>query len=200
MRLWNMADQVHRGFGLSGQFGRRPVSHYMHKEHVRLVKEEVVVKRRHLDSVIEERRHDWVDFVLEQHHISDHDVFTAVALCHGQPATEAEGRGGGHTIHGDLHIVSRDVDLEDIRFVVPLLAERLQYLLVFDRHLLSFGRNGQSQGRKRRYHRTSCRELPFHFSFLLLFLAKSLHWLETVKSSNAMTLSALVHSPIFPVV
>jgi hypothetical protein len=47
---------------------------------------------------------------------------------------------GCDSIDGDLQVVARDVDLEDIFLQVTLLAERFHGLIVFRRHLLAVGR------------------------------------------------------------
>jgi hypothetical protein len=59
-----------------------------------------------------------------------------IALRHRDPAAESERRRCGHAGNRHLHIVSRDVDLEDLILEVALLAEESQYLLIVGGYLL----------------------------------------------------------------
>ena len=78
----------------------------------------MVVGRRHLEPVVEESRHDRIDFFLQQHKAAHHDVVSAITFGHGEPSAKAEGSGHGEVVDGDVNVISRNIDLQHIRPVV----------------------------------------------------------------------------------
>ena len=118
---------------------------HVHVEDARLLPEEVIVNGRHVQAVVEQRRHDRVDLVLCEHQIAHHDVHAAGTLGHGHPPAEAE-RGRCYRVgDGDAEIAPRDVDLEHIGFEVALLAECREHLLVLCRNILRLHRRPQRE-------------------------------------------------------
>src|SRR5215831_15618895 len=108
----------------------------MHKEDSRLIPKEVIVQSGDLNAVFKEPRHDFIYLALRKDEITHDDVFATITFLHGEPTPESEG--SRDSITGNLHfqVIPRNVHLQDIHFVVPLLTDDLQHLLVVARHLL----------------------------------------------------------------
>ena len=118
----------------------------VHVEDARLLPKEVVMKRGDIQTVVEQRRHDRIDFVLRQHQIAHHHVHPTRAFGHRDPAAEPEWRRRLHVRHGDAKVVARNIDLEHVRLVVALLAKRGEHLLVLGRNVLrKRGRRAQQE-------------------------------------------------------
>jgi hypothetical protein len=108
----------------------------MQIEDARLFPKKVVVKRSRLEAVVQQRRHNRVDLVLQQHEIAHHHVHAAGALRHRDPAAKAERRRRFDGGDGDAEIVARDVDLEHLVFVIARVTERREHLLVLGGNVL----------------------------------------------------------------
>src|SRR5262249_49079184 len=143
---FSAADQSESGLHPIGQVSRFSVSMYVHVENAWTFEEEVIMKSRCLKSVSEQSGHDRVHFVFQQDKVSHHDVRAAVALRHREPASEAEWRGCGDTVDRHLKIVAGDVDLQDIRFEIALLAQCLEDTFVVGGHgLCDYGASRKDQ-------------------------------------------------------
>ena len=64
--------RVERGLHALAERGDAALAADVHEEDVRLVEEEVVVERRHLEAVVEQRAHRRVHLVLEEHEVAHH--------------------------------------------------------------------------------------------------------------------------------
>ena len=80
--------------------------------------------------MFQKRRHHGIHFVLSQNQVSHDHFFSAFALGHGEPT--AKTKGSWQRVSGNVHvqITPRNVDLEDVRFVVAGLAHDLQDFLI----------------------------------------------------------------------
>ena len=108
---------------------------HVHVVHPRLVPQEMIVQRGDVDAVVEQRGHHRIHLVLRQHEIAHHDVH-AGALRHGDPTAESKRRRSLDVRDRHADVVARDVDLQHVGLVIPLLAERREHLLVRGRNVL----------------------------------------------------------------
>src|SRR6476660_9788139 len=112
------------------------MSMYVHVEHTRTFKEEVVVKRRHVKPVLQQGRHYGIHLVFEQHKVAHHHFVSACALGHGEPTAKAEGRWSSDAVYSNFEIVPRDIDLQNVGLEIALLLQCFEYGLVVSRHAL----------------------------------------------------------------
>ena len=119
-----MADEIQSRLHAASQVGRFAHTMHVHEVDVRVVPEEVVVQRRDIDSVIQERGHHRVHFFLQEHQITHHDVRTVGTLRQRNPAAESKRRGRRETLDGHLQVTARDVDLENARLEITLPVEK----------------------------------------------------------------------------
>src|SRR5205085_2722200 len=96
-------------------------------------------KSSHLQTVLEQSGYNRIDLVLQQHEVPHHNVVAAVALGHRQPSSETKWRGRGDSVDGDLHIVSRNVDFENLPFVIALLIDSSHDGLIIGLYFLCMG-------------------------------------------------------------
>ena len=131
-----MLDQIQAGFYAPGQVRCFPHSVYMHEIYVRVVPEKMVVQCGHIDSVIEKRRHDGIDFILKQHKIAHHHF--ASVCCFGQrdPSAESEWRRRRESLNRHLQVVPRDIHFQDPGLEVALPIQRFENILIVARHVL----------------------------------------------------------------
>src|SRR5215472_2592474 len=108
----------------------------MHEEDARIIPEEVIVQSGDLNAVFKECRHDLIHLAFGEDEIAHDNVFTTIPLLHRKPAAESEW--GGESIIRNFHvqIISRNVYFQHICFVVALLTDDLQHLLVVTRDFL----------------------------------------------------------------
>jgi hypothetical protein len=154
-----MADQVDRRLQPPRQIRRRAVAVDVQVEHVRLVPEEMVVQRGHVEAVFEQRAHHRVDLVLQQHEIAHQHLHPAGALRHCDPAAEAERRRRLDPGNRHLNVIARDVHLQHLILEVALLPEHRQHLLIFGGHLLRERERRRERDQRRGERR---RVLPLH--------------------------------------
>ena len=129
------ANQIERRLHLPREIRGRAVRMDVHIEHAGLVPEEMIVDGRDLDPVVKQRGHHRIHLVLRQHEIAHHDVH-AGALRHGDPSAETKRRRSLDVRDRHADVVARDVDLQHVGLVIPLLAERREHLLVRGRNVL----------------------------------------------------------------
>ena len=82
---------------------------HMHVHRERLVAQQVIVQRRHLDPTLDELFHDWADLVHGQHQVAHHHAVVA-HLGEREPAAEREAGLELDTVEGDLEIGARQAD------------------------------------------------------------------------------------------
>ena len=75
----------------------------VHEEDLRLIEEEVVVQRRHLEAGIERRAHRRVDLVLEDDRIA-HQHCAAMSRRERGPGAKAHEGGHGPLVDRDLYV------------------------------------------------------------------------------------------------
>jgi hypothetical protein len=107
----------------------------VHVGHPRFIPEEVVVQRRDLQAVVEQRRHHGIDFVLQQHQVTHHHVHAA-PLGHRDPSAKPERRRGCDVRDGHRDVVARNVDFENVVLEIPRLPQKREHFLVLRRHFL----------------------------------------------------------------
>jgi hypothetical protein len=90
------------------------VTVHMHVEHPRIFEKEMVVQRRHLDSVLQKGAHDGIHLIFEKDQITHHHFLSTHSLRHCQPTTETEGSGSADAIDCHLDVIPRYVDLQNI--------------------------------------------------------------------------------------
>src|SRR5262249_34290550 len=103
---------------------------------VRLVPEEMIVKRSYIDPVVQKCGHDWVDFFLKENEIAHHHVGTVTRFCEGDPAAEPEWCRRGKALYRYLQVVARNVHFQNARFEVSLSVQGLQDPLVVNGDIL----------------------------------------------------------------
>ena len=94
---------------------------HVHVEHARLIPEEMIVQRGHFESVLEQRGHDRVDFVLRQDQVAHHHIHAPVPLVIAIQPPNPNGVGVSTFATVIDQVVPRNVHLEHIVFVVPCL-------------------------------------------------------------------------------
>src|SRR5437867_90224 len=77
-----------------------------------------------------------ISLILQENEVAHHHVVSALTSRHGQPSAEAKWCGDGQSVDGNLKVISRYVDFQDVRFVISLLPESLQNRPIFGRHVL----------------------------------------------------------------
>jgi hypothetical protein len=102
-----------------------------------LFPEEMVVERRYFETVVQECRHHWVDFILRQDEVAHEHLHLLLALGHGNPPPESERRRRLDSGNCHREVGSRDVDLQDALFEVALAVEHRQHRLIVRGHGLS---------------------------------------------------------------
>ena len=107
---------------------------HVHVEDSRALPEEVVVQRRHLETVVQQRRHHRVYFVFREHEIAHHHGTSGVSGRERQPPAEPEGRRDRAARNRDSEVAAGKVYAADVVLEVTLSAERLE-------HGGAFGRN-----------------------------------------------------------
>src|SRR5438874_7401140 len=138
-RRWggrSMSNKVQSGLDLIRQVHGLTVTVNVHEEHLWLCPEEMIVQGSDFQPMLKQRRHDWIDFCLQEHQISHHHVITAVTFGHGKPSTESERRRHGIVRDRHMQIVAWDVDLEHVCFVVTRLTHKFENLLVVAGYVL----------------------------------------------------------------
>src|SRR5437868_223265 len=133
----SMPDEIERRFDLARQIDSLPVSMDMHVEDARLVPEEVIMKRGDLQAVIEQCRHDGINFLLGQNEVAHEDVVAAFTFSHCEPPAKAERSWQRNPCDLHMQVVPWDIHSQDIGFVVSGFADDLQNLLVVGGKLLS---------------------------------------------------------------
>src|SRR5213078_3264652 len=98
------SDQLDCRFQSTREISRTPMAVHVHVEHPRLVKEEMVVQGRDIESGIEQRRHDRIDFFLEEHQIAHEDLAAVRRLRQRYPPTEPKWRRRRHARDGHLDV------------------------------------------------------------------------------------------------
>src|SRR5215469_12237754 len=108
----------------------------VHEVDARIIPEEVIVQSGDLNVVVKERRHDLINLAFGEDEIAHDNVFTTVTFLHRKPAAESEwgGKSTPRNLHGQ--IISRNIYFQHIRFVVALLTDDFQHLLVVTRDFL----------------------------------------------------------------
>ncbi len=105
----------------------------------------MIVQRRDIKPVFEERRHYRVDLFLQEDQVAHENFLASLDLGHGHPAAKTEWRRGGVSRNADVQIIPRHIDLEDIRFEVARAAQKLENFLIVARHVLSESSHAEEQ-------------------------------------------------------
>src|SRR5689334_12730051 len=90
MSCGSVPDQIDPGLRHTGEVSWFPMTHNVHVKEARALVEEMIMERSDLQSVVEKRGHDRVYLVFGQHEVAHHNILTAVAFRHRQPASESE--------------------------------------------------------------------------------------------------------------
>ena len=131
-----MSNEVQGRLDLIRQVHSLAVTVNVQEEDLWLSPEEVVVQGSDFQPMLKQRRHDGIDFLLQQHQIAHHDVVPAVTLGQSKPSTETERRRHRVVRNAHVQIVARYVDLEHVGLVVARLTNKFENLLVVARHVL----------------------------------------------------------------
>ena len=134
---------------------------HVHVEHARRFVEEVIVKRRHVETVVQHGGHHRVDFVFGQHEVAHHDV-TVIAFSQRDPAAETEWRRRRYAVDAHVDVVPRNVDLEDAILVIAVARERFQHRGVLRRHFLCDRRLGKNERSEQNQERTHAVHIAQH--------------------------------------
>ena len=94
------------------------------------------MKRRHVDSVVEQGGENRIYLLLQQHQVAHHHVRAVGCLGQGNPTSETERRGRGEALNRHFQIVARNIYLENACFEVTLAAQRFENLLIIARNVL----------------------------------------------------------------
>ncbi len=62
---FHVADQIDGRLRLAHQILRACMTHHVHEKDARLVEEEMIVQCGHFETIVEERRHDRIHFILK---------------------------------------------------------------------------------------------------------------------------------------
>src|SRR5882672_3919753 len=108
----------------------------MHEVDVRIVPEEMIVKRSDIDSVFEQRGENRIHFVLQQHQVAHHHIRTIRRFSQGNPTSEAERSRRGEALNCHLQIVARNIYIENACFKVTFTVQGLENLLVITWYVL----------------------------------------------------------------
>src|SRR6266481_1435554 len=170
-----MADEVQTRFDAARQVRRLSHTVNVHEVDVRVVPKEMVVKRRHVDPVVEQRRHHGIDLFLQQNKVAHHHVGTVGPFGHRDPPAETEGRGRRYALNRDFQVAARDIDLEYPCFEVALPVKSLQNFLIITRDVLSESAHaGQQETTTRKQDQHSFLHQAKHVMNLLVFETKNL--------------------------
>ena len=140
----------------------------------------MVVERRNVDSVIEQRGEDRIHFFLEQHKVPHHHIRPVRSFGQRNPAPETKWRRRGEALDGHFQIVARNIHFQNSRLEVSLPVEQLQHILIVARHVLCTDASGEcAEDTERKaddkcnpadeFHKTS----PFFFLLAEIFLDSS---------------------------
>jgi hypothetical protein len=105
-------------------------------EHPRLIPEEVVVQCRHIQSIVQERRHDRIYLILKEHQVAHHHIHAALTPRERDPSTETKWRWRFHIRNGYVDIIARNIDFQDVRLKVALPAEEREHLAIGSGYIL----------------------------------------------------------------
>src|SRR5215472_12945423 len=117
---------------------------HMHVKDVRVIPKEVVMKRCDINSVVQERRHNRINFLLKEHQVAHHYVGAVGRLGEGNPPAEPEGRRSRESLYGHLQVVAWDIHLQNASFEITFSVQRLEDFLIVIRHLLGDGRRARN--------------------------------------------------------
>src|SRR6185369_899807 len=143
-------NQPECGFHFRGKVRRRSVPVHVHVVDAGSIKEEVIVERRDVEPVRQQRRHDRIHFVLGEDEVTHHDVHATASLGQRQPSTEAEWRRRSNAIDDHVQIVAGDIDPEHVFLEVALLAQCGEDRLVIGGH------GGLCEGGGRKNEKNQC--------------------------------------------
>ena len=133
----HVADQVQRRFYMLRQIRRFAHPVHVHVEHVRLIPEKMIVQRRNIDPVIEQRRKHRIYFFLQQHQIAHHHVRAVRGFRQRNPPAESKWRRRRETLNGHLQVVPRNIHFQNARLEIPFPVERFKDLLIISGYVLS---------------------------------------------------------------
>src|SRR5229473_5122491 len=108
----------------------------VHEIDVRVVPEEVVMERSHIDSVVEQGGENRIYLFLQQYQVAHYHIRTIRRFSQGNPTSEAERSRRGEALNRHLQIVARNIYLENACFEVTLTVQRFENLLIITRHVL----------------------------------------------------------------
>ena len=139
LRWRDPPDQVERRLQCIRQRRGRPAPVNVHVEDARLFPQEMIVESRHFDSMVEQRRHHWIHFFLEQNQVAHEDFFPSRVLFHRHPSPKTKRCRRCRSGNRDLQIRPRNIRLQHAVLEVPFAAQRIQHFLVFGGHFLGGG-------------------------------------------------------------
>src|SRR5260370_29543679 len=129
---------------------------HVHVEDAWAFEEEMIMNSGHFEAIVQQSRHDWVDFILCQNEVAHHYVHSTLAFGHREPAAEAERRRRRDSFNAGLQIVPGNIDFQNSVLEVPLLSKSLQHVVIIGRHRLRYRQT--SRNGKQHHH------LAFHLS------------------------------------
>src|ERR1051325_7692674 len=147
----SMADQVQGRLNLFGKIGRFPVPVNMHVEDTRGLKEEMIVQGSDLQPLLQQRGHYGIHLILKKDEVTHHHLISPRALSHRDPAAEAKRCRSRDSVNGYFEIIPRDVDLQNVGFIIALLIERLDDACIVRRRLLGENADSKSQQETHRH-------------------------------------------------
>ena len=116
---------------------------HVHVEDAWLLPEEMIVERRDVDAVLQERRHHGIDFVLGEDEIAHHHVHALPFVRATQPP-KPKGVGAERLSIVTLRSLRGIFTFKHAVLEVSRLAERREHALVFRRHSCALARAGAS--------------------------------------------------------
>src|ERR1044071_4629848 len=89
----------------------------MHEKDLRMIEEKMVVKRSHIEAVIQRRWHCRIDFVFKQNGIAHyHCSFCCRREC--GPCSKPHERRHCPSVHDDLHVIARECNFINALFLI----------------------------------------------------------------------------------